>query len=238
MEFDFQRASLMKRVPAWMFDMILLMTLAAGLIAALAALLNIDTDINNLETIVAEYEQEYGIELTTEDEEELKLLNDALNEDQEAVKALEMVVSKIMIIVSLGILGAFLLLEFLVPILLKNGQTLGKKIFGVALMREDGVKVTTFMMFTRTVLGKYTVETMLPLLFLMVFMSSGGIIVFLAMLLVELLIPVLSKNKACIHDRMACTVAVDLSSQMIFNSAEEMEAYHESIRVNKASDGE
>jgi hypothetical protein len=36
------------------------------------------------------------------------------------------------------------LLEFLVPYLLKNGQTVGKKMFSLGVMRVDGVKISTF----------------------------------------------------------------------------------------------
>ena len=65
-------------------------------------------------------------------------------------------------ITTLSTLIAFLLLEFAVPLMLKNGQTLGKKIFGVAVVRVDGVKVSPVMVFARGILGKCTIGTLAP----------------------------------------------------------------------------
>ena len=153
----------------------------------------------------------------------------AFSQDADANYNYNMVISLSMVIVSLSVLLAYLGLEFAVPLLFGNGQTVGKKIFGIALMKQNGVKVNAVTLFVRTVLGKFTFETMIPLLLiLMMFIGMIGIVgplVILGILLVELVLMISSKTNATIHDKLAQTVAVDMSSQMIFGSELEMIAY-------------
>lgn len=255
MEYDFQRASMLKRVPAWMLDMILLVTVATGFLFVWSQVFNVTPHLDELRAIIDQYEEEYGGSLSVSTEEYEQMtdeekaaadqisleINNALNQDEKALKALETLVTYIFAMLSLSIICAYVILEFLIPLWLKNGQTLGKKCFGVALMRKDGVKVTPFMMFARTVLGKCTIETLIPVMsFVLVLFNAVPLILLLgiAVLLAQIIIPFVTRNKTAIHDLLACTVAVDLSSQMIFDSPEHMAAYHEQIRVNKASEAE
>lgn len=249
MIYDMQRASFLKRIPAWLLDIILLMTLATGLMAGLSYVLDVDTHSENLDAVYVKYEEKYGIDFakteadfTSMTEEELALYEEAaaeLSKDAEAQKAFEMVMNLTLLTLSLGTLGAFLILEFLIPLWLRNGQTLGKKVFGIALMRKDGIKVTPFMMFARTVLGKYTLETMIPVLLFMMsffgFLGLEGMLIVGVILLLQVVITFATRNKTAIHDILACTVAVDLSSQMIFNSTEEQLEYHKQIHEENAA---
>jgi uncharacterized RDD family membrane protein YckC len=150
-----------------------------------------------------------------------------------------MVLNLTLLITTFSILITVLLLEFLVPLLLKNGQTLGKKIFGVALMRNDGVKISSVQLFIRTVLGKFTIEIMIPVyIVMMIFFNTIGLIaiaVLGAILVGELLSLVLSKTGALIHDSIAGTVAVDMASQMIFESPEERVEYIKRLHAEEAS---
>lgn len=253
MNYDFQRAGMMKRAPAWLLDMIMLVIVAVGLIAGLAYAVDMDAHSEALDAVYVRYEKEYGVDFGITQEEAEKLTeeqlasyeaaNEALSKDPEAQKAYELFVNLTLVVLSGGILGAFLLLEFLIPLWLKNGQTLGKKVFGVALMRKDGIKVTPFMMFARAILGKFTVETMIPLLLIVAavlgIMGLEGLLVGAMFLLAQVIITLVTRDKTAIHDIMACTVAVDLSSQMIFDSPEAMEAYHNNLYADEAEpDGE
>lgn len=251
MEYDFQRASFLKRLPAWLLDIILLITLATGFLVAWSYVFEITPHIEELSGIIDQYEEQYGGQLSISAEAYEKMtaeeklaaeqisqqIDQALNQNERALKLLELIASNIFAMLSLSILCAYLILEFLVPLWLKNGQTLGKKCFGVALMRKDGVKVTPFMMFVRTVLGKSTIETMIPVMLLvMVLLGAGGLMLLLGvgLLLAQVIIPLATRNKTAIHDMMACTVAVDMASQMIFDSVEDMEAYNAELHVEKA----
>ena len=160
---------------------------------------------------------------------------EAMAVDTEAQQVYQMYVNLSLVIMSGGVLMAYLILEMLVPLLLKNGQTLGKKCFGIALMRKDGVRVTPFMVFARGILGKYTIEAMIPLLMIMAsilgVMGLETTLLALGFLLAQIIVPLATRNKTALHDLLACTVAVDMSSQMIFDSVEEMQAYEAEIQA-------
>ena len=251
MEYDFQRASMLKRMPAWLLDMILLITLATGLLCLWSRVFDVTPHIEELTTIIDTYEEKFGGELNpssattdkmTEEEKaaatEISVkIDQALNEDPRAMMLLQTIATNIFAMLSLSVAFAYLILEFLIPLWLKNGQTLGKKCFGVALMRKDGIKVTPFMMFARTILGKCTIETMIPILLgvMLALMPNGMTLILLAaVMLAQIIVPLATRNKTAIHDLMACTIAVDLASQMIFDSVEDMEAYHANLHVDKA----
>lgn len=249
MDYDIQRASMLRRVPAWLLDIILVLVLATGLMAGLSYVLDLDTHIGEIDAIYDRYEKEYdtSFDITDESFEEMseedlaryEAASEALSKDTEAQKTYELVLNLTLVTLSGGFLGALFILEFLIPLWLKNGQTLGKKVFGIALMRKDGIKVNTFMLFVRAVLGKFTIETMIPIFLLLasVFGILGleGLILCVVAVLAPAIVAVATRNKTAFHDLMACTVAVDLSSQMIFNSPEEQLEYYKRLHEEDAA---
>lgn len=138
--------------------------------------------------------------------------------------------------VSIGILLAYIILEFIIPILLKNGQTVGKKVFEICLVRPDCVKITNLSLFARALLGKYAIETMFPILLVFLFIFGGlgilAIILFIAILLLDVVVFITTKNKTPIHDLLASTVVVDKKLQMIYESEEEL-AQKKALYQNK-----
>ena len=153
--------------------------------------------------------------------------------------AYNMMLNLSMVITTLGILLAILLWEFAIPVLLGNGQTLGKKIFGLCLVRNDGVKVNSMQLFARTVLGKFTIETMIPVyLLLMLFwgtMDLTGTLMILGLIVAELMVLALTRTNSAIHDLLAGTVVVDITSQMIFRTTEDLIEYKKKIAAEQAA---
>ncbi len=239
MIYDLQKASLLKRASAFLLDIILLVVLVTGIGAVMSSVLKFDTYTQAVENRLAYYEAHHGVKfemtqeefdkLTPAEQEKIDTAYQAFTKDKDAIYNYNMVISLSMVIISLSVLMAYLALEFAVPLLFGNGQTVGKKIFGIALMKQNGVKVNAVTLFVRTVLGKFTFETMIPLL-LIIMMISGligivGPLVILGILIVEVVLMITSHTNATIHDKLAQTVAVDMSSQMIFSSELEMIAY-------------
>ena len=136
------------------------------------------------------------------------------------------VYSLLFMMVSLGIFLAYIVLEFVIPIILKNGQTVGKKVFEIALVRNDCVKITTLALFARTLLGKFAIETMFPVLLVFMFLFGGlgplAVILFAAITILNIVLFFATKYRTPIHDMLAGTVAVDMKLQMIFESEEEL----------------
>lgn len=249
MVYDLQKASLWKRIAAWMFDGILTGILAVGFGFLLSLLLGYDGYSQAVDTAYAQYEQEYGIVFEISQDEYLAMTDaqrqnydaayDALIADPDAMYAYNMTINLTLVITSLGILLAVLLWELIIPLWLGNGQTLGKKIFSLCLVRNDGVKLNNMQLFTRAILGKYTVETMIPV-FIMMMLFWGmvglpGTLSLLSLLAAELLCLIISRNNCAIHDLIAGTVVVDISSQMIFRTTEDLIAYKKKIAAEQAA---
>ena len=243
MIYDLQKASVLKRASAWLLDAILLLVLACGFGMVLSSVLNFDHYTDTLNACYEKYEKEYDIDcedysnLTEEEQARYDAADAALQKDEEAQKAYNMVVYLSLTILTFSILLSYLALEFGVPLLFGNGQTVGKKVFGIALMRIDGVKLSVLSLFVRSILGKFTIETMIPvLIFMMMLLGAIGVVgplVLFAILVLQIALVVVTKTNSAIHDQMAATVAVDLSSQMIFDSPEALMDYKKRIHAEQ-----
>jgi len=247
MIFDLQKASMWKRISAFLFDFILLIIAVAGFAFLLSGVLGYDKHNAALNEAYAKYETEYGVTFDVSQEEYMQMSTEkqtAWNEayqtlikDKEAMYCYNMVINLTLVISSLAILFAYLVLEFFIPIKFGNGQTLGKKIFGVAVMRTDGVKVTAPLLFIRTILGKFTIETMIPVLIcVMIFFNTIGIVGMIILgliLLLQIILMIITHTNSCIHDMLAKTVVVDMASQLIFETEEELIAYKNKVHAEK-----
>lgn len=249
MTHDLQKASLWKRASAWIFDFILLGILIVGVAFVLSAVLGYNGFNETLDAAYAQYEAQYDVEFEISQEQYLAMTEqqrhnydtayNTLVSDQEAMYAYNMVLNLTMLITTLSILIAYLALEFALPLFLGNGQTLGKKIFGLCLMRTDGVQINTVQLFVRTVLGKFTIETMIPVyILIMIFFNMIGILgtgILAVLVLVQLILLAVTPTNAQIHDLLAGTVVVDYSSQMIFRTTEDLIAYQKRVAAEAAA---
>ena len=234
MNIDLQKPNIWKRISAWMFDMLILVMLVVGIGFVLSAVTGYNGFNETLQKAYDKYESEYQIEFEITGEEYLAMTDAekanydaayaALVKDEEAMYAYNMVLNLTMMIITGSLLIGFIILEFLVPLKLGNGQTIGKKIFGVGVMRVDFVQLTTIQLFIRTVLGKFTLETMIPVyIVIMIFFNIIGVEGTIAMgvfLLVQFVILCATRNRSGIHDLLAGTVTVDIASQRIFKDQE------------------
>ncbi len=255
MIYDLQKASVWKRISAYLFDFILTSTAAVGFALLLSIILGYSAKSDNFDAYFTKYEQEYSVgkdyvidfdiesseyeELSDEQKETYDVAYKAMWQDKGFIKAFSMLINLAIIITVFGILLSYLIFEIAVPILFKNGQTLGKKIFGLCLVRVDCVKVTPLIVFVRTLLGKYTVETMLPLALVFMFFFGLGplsLILLLILGIVQLSLFAFTKYHTAIHDKFAQTIVADMSSQMIFNNYEELLAYKKKIHAEESAE--
>lgn len=249
MIFDLQKASISKRISAFLFDIILLGALVVGIAFLLSGILNYDDYQSTLNTAYANYEAEYGVsfeqtgesfmQMTPQQQENYNAAYSALINDKEAMSAYNMVLNLTLVITSLSILFGYLILEFAVPLCFKNGQTLGKKIFGIGVMHKSGIQITPVLLFFRTILGKYTLETMVPVLILMMIFFNVigrlGTIILGLFLLLQIIIVIVTPGRCLLHDLLAQTVAVDISSQKIFKDGAELLAYKQKLHAEEVA---
>lgn len=192
------------------------------------------------------YYQEHGIDLGIDqdtynalDSEQQTVFNafatqastemtEALYTNEEFIAEYNLWMSLTIMMISIGVLLAVAVWEFIIPLFLKNGQTVGKKVFGIAVMHTNGVRVRPFSMFVRSILGKYVFELMVPI-FIVLMMYFGilnaiiGIVLLVLIVALEVGIFIYTRNTShsLLHDLIAKTVTVDLASQMIFENEDE-----------------
>jgi uncharacterized RDD family membrane protein YckC len=211
-------------------------------------MLRYDAHYESLEACYDKYEEAYGIDLGISNEDYEKLSDEVkqkyldagekMQTDVEIRARYDIVVNLVLIITVFSIMLGFFIMEFIVPLCFGNGQTLGKKIFGIAVMHTNGVKLSTPMLFARTVLGKYTVETMIPVMIVILIyfnmMGFFGTLLLMILGFVQVMLLILTHTRSPIHDLVAKTVTVDFASQMNFDSEEALLAYKTKLHEEKA----
>ena len=246
---DLQKASIWKRVSAYLFDTILLGMVVVGIAFLLSSVLHYGAYSRTLDEAYETYETQYGVTfeitqdefnaMTAEGQARYNEAYEALIADTEAMYAYNMVINLALVILTVSLLIAHLGLEFVVPLLFKNGQTLGKKIFGICVMRTDCVKLTTVQLFVRSILGKYTIETMIPvLILLMLYFGTVGLVGTLVLgliLLLQVIVIGVTKTNSAIHDLLAVTTVVDFHSQKIFETTEDLIEYKKVLAAERAA---
>ena len=249
MGIDLQKASLWKRASAWLFDTILLGVLAVAMAFLISGLVGYDDYSQAVDDGYAAYEAEYGVTFDISQEEYLALSEDqrlaydqayeALIADEAVLYNYNMVLNLSLLIITLGILAAVLVWELAIPLGLKNGQTLGKKIFGLSVMRVDGVMLPPVQLFIRSILGKYTVEIMIPVYLIQMFLLGRldllGLVLLAALLLAQMISLIVTRTNSALHDLLAGTVVVDHSSQRIFRSTEDLIEYTKRAHAQEAA---
>ena len=263
MIYDLQKASMWKRISAFLCDLIVFCIVAVGVAFLLSTILGIDAQQNKMVAICDQYAKDYNLSefmkkeelegalsititeerFNTLTEEQKNIFNEAseaLFKNEDYLYAYGMVNQLILLVLTFSILISHLILEFAVPLLFKNGQTLGKKIFGVAVMRMDGVKVSPVILLIRTALGKYAVETMIPVFCLISLLlgtaSSVTIILLLLLAVAEVALLIFTQANTPLHDMLAGTVTVDFASQMIFDSPEDLLEYKKKLHAESVAE--
>ena len=147
---------------------------------------------------------------------------DDLNKIPEVAKAGAnyMTLSTLQYVASILISGA--LVYILVPWLMKNGQTFGKKAFGLGLANSDGYKFTN----TRLLMRFVPFAIVDASLFLMIPVNLYIVLlIVLIIFLVSFALAMSSPKRMSLHDLTARTIVVDLKTSTLFETVDEEENY-------------
>jgi uncharacterized RDD family membrane protein YckC len=250
MIYDLQKADMWKRASAALLDFILTAIVAVGAILLMSYVTGITNHYESYEAIMDSYEEKHGVDFdSVSSVEELNKLSqaeqDKINKafadfakDEKANFHYNLIIQLIMVNCSIGVLIGIAVIEFVIPMFLKNGQTVGKKVFGLGVMRLDGVRINGQLLFIRSILGKYTIETMVPLMMaLWIFLGKAGllsVIVIALVLIGNVVMMLITRTNSAIHDMLANTVTVDMASQMIFDTPEALLEYKQRVHAEAA----
>lgn len=136
----------------------------------------------------------------------------------------------IILIISIGIAVSLLIYEFILPLILKHGRTIGMRFFGIGYVTEDGIEPPVRNIFTRFLFGKLIMEGLIPFvsLALVIMGTLGatygllGIIFFAIGLLLNIYLLLGTPYKRGIHDVIARMRPVDNSCQIYCKTTEEL----------------
>lgn len=117
---------------------------------------------------------------------------------------------------SFSIFVSLLLVYLLVPLLFKNGQTLGKKLIRLAIISKSGLTLKPINYILRVLVGFYLIE-IVGLIILYNLAPTLALYYFIAMIAVIMF----TKNNRSIHDLISGTVCVDLDAQYLIDTFEE-----------------
>lgn len=253
MIYDLQKASLWKRISALLFDFIMLVVVAVGMAVLLSLVSGYDNYSDLTESKREYYEEKYNVDFDISaedyallDQSQHDVYDEAYAEyrsDAEVLHAENVALALMVVILTMSILIAYILMEFVIPLILKNGRTLGKKFFGLGVIRTNCVKASGKHLFVRTVLGKYTIETMAPIaVVIMVLFGTLNLIigaaVLIAIVVLEIVVMCMTGTRSTIHDLISDTVVVDMTSQLVFDSEEAMLEYKKKIHAEEVSKAE
>ncbi len=253
MAVSIQKANFWKRISAYMFDVVVLIALMLALMLGTNKIFKVEERIAVLHDYKIAYAQEEGIDLEiskeeynamTEEErsaydEAVKRINAAMAEDEEVLEANMDASFAVLLSFTVAIFLATFILHFLFPLWFKYGRTLGKRMFGLAVIRTNCVKMTTPVLFIRSMVGVFAIETMFPL-FILISMLFGllgtvGIIVLVMLLFLQIFVLFRSPINASIHDLLTDSVVVEMASQKIYESQEELLAAKKAEALEQAT---
>ena len=223
MIYDLQKASFWKRASAFLFDVVIMAVVVVGIAALMSTVLNYDNHISVIESrknhyiskYEADYEKEHGesckldlslgySEMSDGQKEIYNKVDEALSKDSDVQTATFLLLNYTLVICLVSTFVAYAILEFVVPMIFKNGQTLGKKLFSIGVIRTNTVRATPFVLFVRMLFGKFTIETVLPL-FVVIMMFFGiigivGPIVIFGLILLEVVAVLATRTRSALHD--------------------------------------
>ena len=225
----FKNADLIKRFAAWILDNLLIVVMVVGCCVSMSKLVGYEQNSQMLDAVFAKYETQYGVTFDVSEEAYMAMTDgekanydaayEALSTDPEALQGYGRMMGMTLIIAAVSFFLPLFVWEFLMPLCLGNGQTLGKKVFSLSVVQKDFSNVSGKQLFFRSILGKYAIETMIPvfigLLFFWGAISLASLGILLALVCTQFLFVTMSKNRTAIHDLLAGTRVVDTGSLVI-----------------------
>lgn len=246
--YGINKASFIKRVAAACLDFIIFVLVAVGVTTLMTAIVQYDSYRAELDKKYEEYGVLYEYDPALGEDQggsifcEMKEEGDAcyvaweaFYADEEATKLLNTCTSLTLASASIGLLFGAGVAYFLIPLLLKNGQSFGKKFMRIALVNKNGIRVQPINLFIRFLFGIFVIEIMVPFYSIMyIFSGSPGGIIALALVLgifvSELLLVMTNRFGCAIHDLVGGTVVVEYDGQAIFDTEEELQKHLENER--------
>lgn len=245
---DFYKANPLKRLAAYVIDLILLVAITAGVVVGMCSAMDYDSYEAQFQAYCDQYSEQFDTDLSvprTEvqsySEEQQKNYYDALdalNQDKDALKVYTRMGMTVIAALTAGIFLGYLILELIIPLILKNGQTVGKKIMGLCVMHKHHVRVSALQIILRTIVGKCLIETLIFVWLLLLkhygILGTTASLIMSVIAMIQGFLVLMSQANCGIHDKLFNTVVADFKQQYIFDTIDERIDYEEAYEAELA----
>ncbi len=240
-----KKPPMVKRFAALVIDVIMVIVLASGIAFLVSKIYNYDKYYN----AVYQAQIDYGVYvpsdegnitydgktyiICTEDksltEEEANSRIKALTSDKTFKDNYYKMNLGPIVITSIGLASSLLVFEFILPLCLKHGRTLGKFLFGIGYVNEDDLDVSLKNVTIKFLFGKLIVNAVIPYTgVLLIIYQTGLVLIGLAFVLgvpiINLLMLFLTKDKRLLSDYIGKMKPVDNNCQVYFKNIEDLNA--------------
>ncbi|MDY4788607.1 MAG: RDD family protein [Bacilli bacterium] len=224
--YTIQKPSFFKRVVALIFDIICVTFLFVAVENLVShPIVNAAYNYDELDHKYEEKLVEHGIGYFDEKDGNKFKLNElpegqtdydwtSFRKDEDALYYEGMVSNLNLFKITLDALLSELIVFCIVPLILRNGQTLGKKLMHLGLISTNEVKVRSWNVFARYAIGIFALETMISLFFFTFF-------IFPLPLILSFIFAVSSKRGMALHDYIGGTIVIDMNNTVILDTVEE-----------------
>lgn len=218
---------MLKRTGAFLIDFLLTVVIAILVSFPAKAIASYDSAVENMDSAFEAIASRHGvsIDITNEQyaaftEEELAAWEAAFTEiadNEQAMDLYNKTVRLSMTLTYVCLIVGVLVVEIGFPFYFANGQTPGKKIFGLRIEKKDGKPVGFSTLLIRSILGKLIIEYGIPVLFYFNLVYGAGVsaasVGFLMLATAQLMSFFLTEDRRVIHDFLASTHVVKLDNQ-------------------------
>ena len=226
------------RAAAFILDAILLLVLFTGILYFISLIADFDTHYAILQE---EYKKVCYLVFNPEindyqaispTDPNFDYVVELINDNEVLLKELSFVNTFSVNAPLIGLAISLFILEFIVPLILKNGQTVGMKFFKIALISNNNLAITTTQLFARCIIGKIAVLGIIPMLaILYIFLNAGGglfgTIILLVVVIIQIVMLIKNKNHEGIADKIANVHPVNFTETVIYKTQKELdEAYY------------
>ena len=227
--------SIPKRIAAFFIDLVIFVLLFTGLAFVVGEVCGYTANYEQLQ----EKYIEHGVGEFNEETNEFVFCDTSKEEciksyelffaDDEAMVYYDKSIELTTLILTISVFVTYAITEFVVPLVIKDRQTIGMFLFKIGLVSTDGTTVEHKQLFIRFLFGKFLLTTMIPIYgtiysFFSAFGGIFGLIFALIIWIIDIALTLFSEKKAGIANSIGSCYACDIETSMIYDTVEEINA--------------
>ena len=238
--------SIPKRIAAFFIDLVLFLLLFTGIAFVVGEVVGYTSNYDLLQ----EKYIEHGVGLIDPETNEFVFCDTSKDEckqsyelffkDEEAMVYYDKSVELTTLILTVSVFVTYAITEFVVPLIIKERQTVGMLLFKIGFVSTDGTKVEHKQLFIRFLFGKFLLATMIPIygMIFSFFSAFGGIFGLVFALIIwgiDIGLTLFSEKKAGIANSLGSCYVYDIETGTVYDTIEEINAIKGAAAKEKVS---